>query len=202
MMKKNTLLTVSGIALVTVIALAFFAFTKGTNQNYSTTTTTITTIPSNAEVTILEYSDFQCPFCGRAMMTLKDIQETYGDKVEIIYKHFPLQFHKYAEKAAEASECARDQEKFWEYHDMLFENQDNLGIDSLKAYASQLGLDKKKFDKCLDSGEKRDSVKRDYDEGVSKGVSATPTFFINGKKLVGAQPFEKFKAVIDSELKG
>lgn len=201
-MKKNTLLTVSGIALITVIALAFFAFTKGTNQNYSTTTTTITAIPSNAEVTIVEYSDFQCPFCGRAMMTLKDIQETYGDKVEIIYEHFPLQFHKYAEKAAEASECARDQEKFWEYHDMLFENQDNLGIDSLKGYASQLGLDKKKFDKCLDSGEKRDAVQRDYDEGVSKGVSATPTFFINGKKLVGAQPFEKFKAVIDSELKG
>lgn len=198
-MKKNSLLVFAGIALVIIIALGLFVSIKEGNWNIVTTTTTTTTHLTTAKVTITEYSDFQCPYCSRAAMTLKDIKETYGDRVDITFKHFPLPFHNYARKAAEASECAREQGKFWGYHDILFENQNNLGIDSLKGYASQLGLDREKFDSCLDNGEKADVVKQNYEEGISKGVTGTPTFFINGNKLVGAQPFEKFKAVIDSE---
>lgn len=198
-MKKNTLLLVAGITWVIIIALALFALKGNNPDNVTTTNTTI--ISSNKTVNITAYSDFQCPYCARGENTMKEIKKAYGDRVEIIFKHFPLPFHSYAEKAAEASECARDQGKFQEYHDILFENQNKLDVASLKGYASKLGLDREKFDSCLDGGEKADIVKKDHDEGISKGVSGTPTFFINEKKLVGSQPFENFKSVIDSELK-
>ncbi len=198
-MKKKTLLLVAGITWVIIIALAFFALNGINPDNVTTTNTTI--ISGNKTVDITAYSDFQCQYCARAEMTLKKIKETYGGRVAITFKHFPLPFHNYAKKAAEASECARDQGKFQEYHDILFENQNKLDVASLKSYASRLGLDREKFDSCLDGGEKADIVKKDHDEGISKGVSGTPTFFINEKKLVGSQPFENFKSVIDSELK-
>lgn len=198
----NLKYTCIGVILLLMMAIlvGLILVSKSINQDYSHATTTTTIPAGNKTVTILEYSDFQCPYCARAENTMKEIKKAYGDRVEIIFKHFPLPFHSYAEKAAEASECARDQGKFWEYHDMLFENQNKLDVDSLKKYATKLGLDREKFDSCLDNGEKADIVKSNYDEGVSKGVSGTPTFFINGRKLVGAQPFEKFKSVIDSEL--
>ena len=152
-------------------------------------------------LTIVVYSEFQCPYSGKAAPVLNSIKETYGDKIEIIFKHFPLTFHRDAQKAAEASECARDQEKFWEYHDKLFSNQDALSVDNLKQYAFDLELDTEKFDKCLISGEKESKVKNDIWEGQNEGVSGTPTFFIEDYKLVGAQPYDVFEQIIDEKLK-
>jgi protein-disulfide isomerase len=155
------------------------------------------------KVVIEEYSDFQCPFCGKFFKeTLPKIKEAYGGKVEFVFKHFPLDFHEYAQKAAEASECARDQGKFWGYHDMLFENQQALDTASLKKYAKDLGLDTKAFNDCLDKGDKTAVVQQDYAEGQQRGVSGTPAFFINGEKITGAQPFPAFQAAIDRALSG
>ncbi len=155
---------------------------------------------SSAKVIVEEYSDFQCPYCGKAYPTVKQVKETYGDSIEFIYKHFPLPSHPFAQKAAEASECARDQGKFWEYHNMLFENQKELAVSDLKKYASDLGLNTEQFNECLDSSIKDDIVRNDLLEGQRKGVTGTPSFFINGIKLVGAQPFSEFKKIIDKQL--
>ena len=155
----------------------------------------------NAEVVIVEYSDFECPYCVRAYPTVKQVLEEYGDQVELDYKHFPLSFHANAKKAGEASECARDQGKFMEYHDILFDTK-QLSVDSLKKHAADLGLDVATFNECLDSGEKGAIVDADFEEGRQLGVGGTPTFFINGRKLVGAQPYENFKAAIESALAG
>lgn len=154
-----------------------------------------------AKVTIIEFSDFQCPFCGRAEPTLKQIFETYGDQVKLVYKNYPLPFHEYAQDAAIAALCAKDQGKFWEYHDTLFENQESLKITDLKKYASDLGLKTQDFNTCLDNKKYKDWVQVDMTEGNRVGVSGTPTFFINGRLLSGAQPFENFQAMIEEELK-
>lgn len=153
-----------------------------------------------AKIIIEEYSDFQCPYCGKAYPTVKQVKETYGDSIEFVYKHFPLPSHTFAQKAAEASECARNQGKFWEYHNILFANQLALTVSDLKQYALDLGLNGDQFNGCLDSDIKKDIVRNNLLEGQRKGVTGTPSFFINGKKLVGAQPFSEFKKVIDSEL--
>jgi protein-disulfide isomerase len=158
---------------------------------------------TNAQVTIEEFSDFQCPFCGSAYSTVKQLQNEYGSKINLVFKQFPLaSLHPYAEKAAEASECARDQGKFWQYYDILFTNQNALTVDDFKKYASQLGLDSGKFNTCLDTGAKTSVVQKDLQEGQSRGVTGTPTFFINGEKLVGAQPIDSFKSIIDRLLAG
>lgn len=160
-------------------------------------------VAGDAAITIEEFSDFECPFCSRALPTINQLKAEYAGKINIVYKHFPLaQIHPNAAKAAEASECAKDQGKFWEMHDKMFENQKALGVTDLKRYAKELGMDSGKFDSCLDSGVKKSIVDKDQQEGITKGVSGTPTFFINGQKLVGAQPFESFKPVIDSILSG
>lgn len=159
--------------------------------------------PNNAKVTIIEFSDFQCPFCGRFyQQTLPQIEEQYikTGKIKLVFRDFPLSFHQYAQKASEASECADEQGKFWEYHDKLFENQQALDVASLKQYAIDLGLDTEKFNSCLDNGEMTAEVQKDFQDGQSYGVSGTPTFFINGQKIVGAQPFSTFKRVIDAGL--
>ncbi|MCP3980464.1 MAG: thioredoxin domain-containing protein [bacterium] len=126
--------------------------------------------------------------------------ETYGDHVEIVFRDFPLPFHNNAQMAAEAGQCAHAQGKFWEYHDVLFNNQKALGADQLKKYAADLGLDTGRFDKCLDSGEFTEQVKADHAEGAAAGVTGTPAFFVNGRFLSGAQPFDAFKQIIDEEL--
>lgn len=159
---------------------------------------------ANAPVTIIEYSDFECPFCERAYPTIEQVRTTYGDDVKIIYRHFPLSFHPQAQKAAEASECAADQGKFWEYHDIMFQNQGLLqgGVTQLKQWASDLKLNRSTFDTCLDSGAKMQKVQNDLAEGTRYGVSGTPAFFVNGQSLVGAQPFSAFQAAIDRALNG
>jgi protein-disulfide isomerase len=157
--------------------------------------------PESAPVTIVEFSDFQCPFCSRANAAVDEVVKTYGDKVRVVFRHFPLSFHKEAPKAAEASMCAADQNKFWEYHDKLFANQQALKVDDLKKAAADLGLDTARFNECLDSGKKAELVKKDMADGEKAGVTGTPAFFINGLALSGAVPAEEFKAIIDAELK-
>lgn len=154
----------------------------------------------NAKVTMTIYSDFQCPFCGRVVPTIKKIEEEYGDKIRIVFKNFPLSFHQYAQKAAEASECANAQGKFWEYHDYLFTHQNALRIEDLKMYAKELGLNTEKFNECLDSGTMKAEVERDFQDGTASGIQGTPGFIINGEHVAGALPFEKFKEIIEKKL--
>lgn len=155
----------------------------------------------NAKVTIVEFSDFQCPFCARVLPTLKQVMETYPDKVRIVFKNYPLPFHQNAESAAMAALCAQEQGKFWEYHDRLFTNQESLSLNDLKKYAADLGLKTGDFNSCLDSKKYKKQVEEDLVEGNRVGVRGTPAFFINGQVLSGALPFENFKAIIDEELK-
>jgi protein-disulfide isomerase len=156
---------------------------------------------SAAPVTIVEFSDFQCPFCQRVAPTLKRVRETYGDKVRIVWKDFPLtQIHPQAFKAGEAGHCAAEQGKFWEYHDRLFANQQALQLDDLKKYAADLGLDAARFNACVDSSKYGDRVREGVSQGSRLGVNSTPTVYVNGRLLSGAQPYETFVAVIDEEL--
>lgn len=157
--------------------------------------------PAAAPVTIVEFSDFQCPFCSRVNPALKQVEDTYGDKVRFVFRNFPLlQIHPQAAKAAEAASCAADQGKFWEMHDRLFANQQKLAVEDLKQYATELGLKTAEFTQCLDSGKKEAEWKKDMEEGSSYGLTGTPAFFINGRLISGAQPFEAFKQIIDEEL--
>ena len=158
--------------------------------------------PDNAPVTIVEFSDFQCPFCSRVVPTLDRVTSTYGDKVRLVFRQFPLhQIHPLAQKAAEASLCAADQDKFWEMHDALFADQGGLGVGQLKEKAGGLGLDRQAFDDCLDSDRHAERVNQDLQAGVEAGVSGTPAMFVNGRFLSGAQPFEDIAKVIDEELR-
>lgn len=123
-----------------------------------------------ASITIEEYSDFECPFCGQYYPIIKQVLANYSDKVRFVYKHFPLNFHPQAQKAAEASECAGEQGKFWEMHDKIFENQSGLSIEGLKRFATELRLNSQKFNTCLDSGKYAEKVRANYQEGVVRGV--------------------------------
>jgi protein-disulfide isomerase len=156
----------------------------------------------DAKITLVEYSDFECPFCSRHYNTMKQIKETYPNDVRIIFRHFPLSFHQEAQKAHEASECAADQGKFWEMYDAIFEANlvGNMNVAKWKSTAADLGLDTTKFDSCLDGGEKASRVAEDLTEGSSAGVEGTPATFVNGQIVSGALPFDSFKQIIDAEL--
>jgi protein-disulfide isomerase len=157
--------------------------------------------PASAPVTIVEYADYQCPYCTRAVAALKQVEERYPGKVRIVFRDFPLtQIHPNAGKAAEAGACANDQGKFWPMHDRLFANQTKLGLPDLKKHAEELGLDMAAFNACLDSGKHAEGWRKSLEEGQRYGLTGTPSFFINGRLLVGAQPFESFAQVIDDEL--
>ena len=155
---------------------------------------------ASAPVTIIEFSDYQCPFCARVNPALEQVRKTYGDKVKIVFKDFPLPNHPQAPKAAEAAHCAGEQGKYWEMHDHLFANQRALNVPELKQYAATLGLDAAKFNQCLDSGKHAGLVAAGTAQGERMGVNSTPTLYINGRPLIGAQPFEAFKQIIDEEL--
>ncbi len=157
--------------------------------------------PATAPVTIVEFSDFQCPFCSRLTPTLDQVKKKYGDKVRIVFRQFPLPMHQNAQKAAEAALCANDQGKFWQLHDAMFSNQSALGVDQLKAKAVELGLKAEDFNKCLDSGAKVAVVEADKKAGSEAGVQGTPAMFINGRFLNGAVPLENVTSVIDDELR-
>jgi protein-disulfide isomerase len=156
--------------------------------------------PKDAPVTIVEFADFQCPYCARVLPTLKRLEEQYGDQIRLVFRHFPLSFHKQAAKAAEAAECAREQGKFWEMHASLFARQANLEVADLNQRASDLGLNTEQFGQCLESGKYSAAWRKDMSHGSSYGVSGTPAFFINGRSLSGAQPYESFAEVIEEEL--
>jgi protein-disulfide isomerase len=156
--------------------------------------------PKDAPITLVEYSDYQCPFCGRARNTIKQVMSSYDGKIRYIFKPFPLSFHKDAPQAHEASLCAGEQKKFWEYNDRLFQSQKALKPAELKKYAVELKLDVKSFNACLDSRKYKSKVESSISEGASVGVSGTPAFFINGIHLSGTRPFSAFKTVIDQEL--
>lgn len=155
---------------------------------------------SGAPVKIVEFADFQCPFCAKAAPTLADISKRYGDKVQVIYADFPLGFHGNARKAAEAGACADEQGKFWAMHDKMYANVQALDPDKLKGYAAELGLDAGRFNECLDSGRKSAAVTADMQIGQKAGVTGTPAFFINGRMLAGALPVQSFADIIDEEL--
>ena len=156
--------------------------------------------PATAKVTIVEWSDFECPFCSRVGPTLAKIKESYAKDVRVVFRHQPLPFHPNAKLAAEASHAAHEQGKFWEYHDKLFANQKAMDRASLEKYAQELGLNLAKFKAALDSGKFKAKVEADMAAGNALGANGTPTFFINGREFVGAQPFEAFKRVIDEEI--
>jgi len=158
---------------------------------------------ADAPVTIVAFEDYQCPFCGRFHeQTFSQIKSEYIDtgKVKFVFRDFPLSFHTYAQKAHEAANCAGEQGKYFEYGEILFKNQEALGEPDLKNYAKQLGLNQQQFDSCLDSGKHAQEIQKDVSDGSIAGVSGTPSFFVNGRQISGAQPFSSFKAAIEASL--
>jgi predicted DsbA family dithiol-disulfide isomerase len=157
--------------------------------------------PANAPVTIVEFSDFECPYCGGMFPTLQKIESTYKDKIRIVYRQFPLNaIHPRAQKAAEASLCANEQGKFWQLHDAMFTDQQKLTVDDLKQKASSLSMDSSAFATCLDSGKHAAAVRESIVEGSKAGVEGTPALFVNGRYLGGNQPYAEIEKVIEDEL--
>ncbi len=158
--------------------------------------------PSSAKVTIIEFSDFQCPYCAQGAKVLTEIKKKYGTKVQIAFKQYPLPFHSQAKGAANAALCMNEQstDLFWKMHDKMFEDQSKLGIPALKETAKSLGADSAKFDKCLDEKKFMAKIEKDMEEGKAVGVKSTPTFFVNGQLVAGAMPLDVFSEIIDQEL--
>lgn len=156
---------------------------------------------NDAWVTVIEVSDFQCPFCARVGGALKEIETTYGNDVRLVFKHNPLPFHQRAMPAAMAAECSREQGKFWQMHDKLFESQQTLEDPDLTKMATDIKLDVAKYTKCMGENRHKSRIEQDVVTANRLGARGTPAFFINGRFLSGAQPFPSFKAIIDEELK-
>jgi protein-disulfide isomerase len=154
----------------------------------------------DAPVTIVEFTDFQCPYCKATEATLKQLRDKYGDKIRLVHMDFPLPFHAHALDAANAARCAGDQGKFWQFHDSLFANQSKLAPADLKAAAKTLGMNPTQFDACLDKAKYDGQIKADQAAGEKVGVDGTPAFFIDGRPLTGAQPAPKFEELIEDEL--
>jgi protein-disulfide isomerase len=153
-----------------------------------------------AVVTIVEYSDFQCPYCRRVRPTLQQLLEQYGTQVRHVFKHFPLSFHREAMNAHKAVAAAREQGKFWEMHDLIFEQPSDLSPETMRTYAEKLELDLAKYDEAYGSDRVKKVIADDQKEGRNVGVRGTPAFFVNGKYMAGAQPYENFKREIDAAL--
>lgn len=160
--------------------------------------------PATAAITIIEFSDYECPYCTKWHNEVWSlIQTTYPDQVRLVYRDFPLSsIHPNAISAAEAANCAGDQGVYWEYHTLLFEGKYGLGKDAYQKYASELSLDASALNDCLESRKYQAEVEADYNYAAELGIRSTPTFFVNGIAVVGAQPFEVFKELIDLELAG
>jgi protein-disulfide isomerase len=155
---------------------------------------------ANAPIELIEFSDFQCPFCLRADPTVQQVLKTYGDRIRFVYRHYPLPNHPNARPAAEAAACANEQGKFWPYHDRLFANPSKLSDADLKQAAAELGLNTSQFNTCVDTHKLKPLVDADVRDGEQAGVNGTPAFFINGRAISGAQPYDVFKKIIDEEL--
>jgi protein-disulfide isomerase len=173
------------------------------NRRYSVTTDGAPAVgPADAEVAVVAFSDFQCPFCSRAVPTLEQVEEAYGDPVRIVFKHLPLSMHPKAPAAHAAAEAAHRQGKFWEMHDRIFADQRSMSPERYVEYATEIGLDIDQFNADVASAEVKKRIEADTSEAARLNVRGTPAFFINGKYLSGAQPFETFKQRIDEELAG
>jgi protein-disulfide isomerase len=155
---------------------------------------------ADAPVTIVAFTDYQCPSCAAMHPELERLVKEYGNKVRLVTRDFPLSQHTEAFKAAEAAEAARDQGKYWEYIQILLHNQSALTVDKLKGYASELALDRTKFDSALDSGKFAESVQRDIEDGMKLGINSTPAIFINGRR-VSVQGYDELKAIVDAAFK-
>lgn len=157
--------------------------------------------PKEAPVTLVEFSDFHCPFCQKVTPTLEKIAENFPGKVKRVWRHYPLSFHQGADRTHEASECAHEQGKFWEYHDKLFVQPGQAGDDAARIrLAEEAGLDKKKFEKCLTGGKYKELIQKEIQAGNQAGVRGTPAIFVNGTLVSGAQPYENFETAVKSEL--
>ncbi|MDP6642097.1 MAG: DsbA family protein [Candidatus Nanoarchaeia archaeon] len=213
--RKSNLLKYSAISIIIVVVVVFgYRSFSGGSDSGSNPITGSTTLDievnekvkgdPNAPVTIVEYSDFECPFCGRfVQQTFPSIEQQYisTGKVKFIYKHFPLRnIHFSAQTAAEAAECANEQEKFWEYHDLLFQNSPRFRENNLIDYATQVGLNIDQFQECLKSGKYKGVIEKDLRDGSAAGIRGTPGFIVNGQLISGAQPFSVFQQLIDSNF--
>lgn len=159
--------------------------------------------PADAKVTLIEYSDFQCPYCLRHKATMDQVIADYGDKVRVVFRQFPLtSIHPEAEKAAEASECAAEQGKFWEMYDKIFADNEagTMSVAKWKEEAKKLKLNTSKFNDCLDSGKYADKISQQAADGSAAGVEGTPATFVNGELVSGALPYDQFKQIIDGKL--
>jgi len=154
--------------------------------------------PMNAPVSIVEFSDFQCPFCSQLSATLERLRQDYPDQIQVVFKHFPV--HQQATRAAEAAWCAAQQKRFWEMEKILFAETSLVATEQFEELAKRAGLDISSFKDCLHTPHTTTEVLRDYSDGVSVGVSATPTLFVNGQMIVGTKPYEAFRGIIDLEL--
>jgi len=156
--------------------------------------------PASAPVTLVEFSDFQCPYCTRVNPAIRQAMEVYGDQLRVVFRQFPLNIHPQAQKAAEASLCANDQGKFWELHDAMFADQRNLAVPQIKEKAAAVGLEAAAFAACLDGDKYAAKVAADLAAGSAAGVNGTPALFVNGRFLSGAVPFEQIAKLVDDEL--
>lgn len=171
-------------------------------RDVNVTAHTATKGKAGAKVRLVEFADFQCPYCSIAAKTMSELAQKYGDRVEFAYRHFPLRsIHPNAQRAAEFAQCANEQGKFWEMHDKLYEGQDSLDESSMRTAATVLGLDATKLDECLGSGRATTQVDEDFKSGEDIGVQGTPSFFINGRQHAGAPSVEALAAALDAELR-
>lgn len=211
--RHKNLLAVAAGALAVVIALIVVGIVLQGDENKEVAPPAVTGVgktlgSADAKVTIEEYADFQCPFCGEfAREVEKAIEEQYikTGQVRIVYRHFAF-LGQESQWAAEASECANEQGRFWDYYAILYsrqsgENRGAFSINNLKGFASELGLDTAAFNSCLDSHKYAQAVQQERSEGQNRGVRSTPTFFVNGRKIEGLVPFTTFQQVIEAELK-
>jgi len=153
----------------------------------------------SAPVMLVEFADYECPYCQRVAPAIKKLQDDFGGKLAVAYKDFPLPMHAHAEKAAEAARCAGKQGRFWAFHDELFSSKE-LDVDQLKAQARALKLDSSAFDKCLDAGETAAAVQQDREQGLRLGLTGTPSFFVNGHFLSGALDYAALRKIVDQQL--
>lgn len=211
---KIGILATLGFLIVIFGIIKLVGSNNPSNKNLGQTTPSVNVVSTSdwikgnkeAKVTLIEYSDFQCPACGVYYPVVKQLNQKLGDKTQFVYRHFPLrQIHANAEVAAYVAEAAGIQNKFWEMHDMLFENQNKWSgeknaKDIFIEYARSLNLDIEKFKNDLDSKEVKAKVENDYQDGVRFGVNATPTFFLNGTKLQNPRSYEEFKALLEEAI--
>jgi len=154
----------------------------------------------DADIVIVEYGDFQCPYCARAYPTLVELQQRYGERLTLVYRHLPLGMHPFAEGAAEAAEAAGAQGKFWEMHDALFEHQAQMAPGQLPLLAQQMGIENKRFDEDLATRRHREKIQAQAEEGKALGASGTPSFFINGERYHGDSDRESLTAAVEKYL--